>query len=317
MAEEFAGWYRGSLHNHTNRSDGDSSPENVVAWYRRHNYHFVAVTDHNAVTPIGTLSKKFNEKEIFLVLPGEEITDVYPSSKGEKPVHVNALGITKTLDPQHGNDAIEVLQNNISAIRNTGGLPMVNHPNFRWALTADDIASVSGFSLLEFANCGAAVNNTGIECSGTEEMWDMLLTRGKRLWGAASDDSHHFTCFSPRHDNPGRGWVMVRCEKLTPEEIYAALERGDFYSTTGVILEKYESDKNKISIDIEKWGHTRYLIDFIGNGGKTLDSVPGVSAEYRIKGSESYVRVRVTDSNNLHAWTQPVFITDKLSSRTS
>jgi hypothetical protein len=38
---------KGNLHAHTNRSDGDSSPEDVIAWYRRSGYAFLAITDHN------------------------------------------------------------------------------------------------------------------------------------------------------------------------------------------------------------------------------------------------------------------------------
>ena len=308
MAEDNLLWYKGALHNHTNLSDGDSSPEDVIQWYRRHLYHFAAITDHNLVTPVETLSAKYDEKEMFLVLPGEEITDIYPSSGGEMPIHVNALGITRTLAPRHGRDAFDVLQRNVNAVRDVGGLPMVNHPNYRWALSAEDLLPVAGFCLLEFANCGAAVNNTGIDSPGTEEMWDILLTRGKRVWGVASDDSHHFTTFSPRHDNPGRGWVMVRSGNLSPKNLYLALEQGDFYSTTGVIIEEYAADRDRIAIKVQQWGHTRYRIEFIGRNGNVLFTRSGTFAEYRISGGESYIRVGVTDSNNLRAWTQPVFL---------
>jgi hypothetical protein len=308
MSEQNKGWYKGSLHNHTNLSDGDSSPEDVIKWYKRHDYHFMFITDHNQVTPVGGMSGKFNKDGEFLILPGEEITDVYPSAEGELPIHINALGINRSLSPCHGRDAVEVMQKNISAINDEGGIPMVNHPNYRWAITANDVLPVHSFSLFEFANCGAAVNNSGITSSDTEEMWDMLLTFGKRLWGVASDDSHHFTYFSPRHDNPGRGWVMVRCERLSPECIGGALVRGDFYSSTGVVVEEYEASPERLSIRVQQWGHTRYLIEFIGKGGIVLFSQQGTNAEYRISGRETYVRIRIKDSNNLKAWTQPVFI---------
>ena len=39
---------RGNLHTHSNRSDGDSDPADVYAWYRDHGYDFVALTDHNS-----------------------------------------------------------------------------------------------------------------------------------------------------------------------------------------------------------------------------------------------------------------------------
>lgn len=39
--------YRGNLHTHSLWSDGDEFPELAFDWYRRHGYHFVALTDHN------------------------------------------------------------------------------------------------------------------------------------------------------------------------------------------------------------------------------------------------------------------------------
>jgi hypothetical protein len=42
-------WYKGNTHTHTVNSDGDSTPDEVVRWYREHGYHFVVLTDHTAV----------------------------------------------------------------------------------------------------------------------------------------------------------------------------------------------------------------------------------------------------------------------------
>jgi hypothetical protein len=38
-------WYRGNLHTHTINSDGDSPPYDVMAWYKRNGYQFLALTD--------------------------------------------------------------------------------------------------------------------------------------------------------------------------------------------------------------------------------------------------------------------------------
>ena len=50
-------WYRGSLHNHTNRSDGDSDPEEVADWYCRNGYDFIVFTDEKSED--GTESNKY------------------------------------------------------------------------------------------------------------------------------------------------------------------------------------------------------------------------------------------------------------------
>jgi hypothetical protein len=39
-----AGWFKGNTHTHTLNSDGDSTPDDVVQWYRSHRYHFLVLT---------------------------------------------------------------------------------------------------------------------------------------------------------------------------------------------------------------------------------------------------------------------------------
>ena len=43
-------WFKGNTHTHTLNSDGDSTPDDVVRWYREHGYHFLVLTDHNFLT---------------------------------------------------------------------------------------------------------------------------------------------------------------------------------------------------------------------------------------------------------------------------
>ena len=43
-------WYKGNTHTHTLNSDGDSTPDDVVRWYREHGYQFLVLTDHNFLT---------------------------------------------------------------------------------------------------------------------------------------------------------------------------------------------------------------------------------------------------------------------------
>ena len=45
-------WFKGNTHTHTLNSDGDSTPDEVVRWYRDHSYHFLVLTDHNFLTDV-------------------------------------------------------------------------------------------------------------------------------------------------------------------------------------------------------------------------------------------------------------------------
>src|SRR6186997_1045597 len=78
-------FYKGNLHTHTVNSDGDSTPDDVVRWYREHGYNFLVLTDHNFLTSIDALQALHGADGRFLVVRGEEVTDRFDT----KPLHVN------------------------------------------------------------------------------------------------------------------------------------------------------------------------------------------------------------------------------------
>ena len=80
-------WYKGNTHTHTLNSDGDSTPDDVVRWYREHGYNFLVLSDHNFLTSVDGLNALHAADQQFLVIKGEEVTDTF----GPKPVHVNGL----------------------------------------------------------------------------------------------------------------------------------------------------------------------------------------------------------------------------------
>lgn len=53
---------------------------------------------------------------------------------------------------------------------------------------------------------------------------------------------------------------------------------------------------------------SRFLMRFIGKGGRVLAEVTGLAPRYIIRGDEGYVRASINDSNGRRAWTQPVFV---------
>ncbi len=299
-----ARWFKGNTHTHTLNSDGDSTPEDVARWYREQRYHFLVLTDHNFVTPVEGLNAVLAAEGRFLLIAGEEITD----RAGDKPVHVNALGASRVVAPSGGGAPGDVLQADIEAARSSGGLPQVNHPNFGWALAPTDLLQGKGVHLLEIFNGHPQVNNGGGGgAPSAEALWDDLLSAGRTVFAVASDDMHDLKRPGVRQAaGPGRGWVMVRAPRLAAADILAALERGDFYSSTGVELRDVQATSAAISLSVREQGTTRFRTEFIGKGGRVVKTVDGTSASYQCAGDEGYVRARVTDSNGLLAWTQPV-----------
>jgi hypothetical protein len=296
-------WYKGNLHTHTINSDGDSPPYDVMAWYKRNGYHFLAITDHNTFTDPALFDT--NEADDFLLIGGEEVTN-------EKTVHVNAIGISRVVPKQRGSTVTELLRASIDAIRAQGAVPLVNHPNFRWAFTASEMLPLKGPFLLEIASGHPIVNHAGDgRVPATEQMWDQLLSAGISVFAASVDDAHNFRQeFAIDRANPGRGWVVVRAPALTRENVVAALGKGEFYASSGVTLRDLRATRTSLTVDIERAPNDpkRHRVVFIGSQGRTLAVSHDNPARYEFSGSESYVRARVEDSAGLRAWTQPVLI---------
>jgi len=299
-------WYKGNTHTHTLNSDGDSSPDDVTKWYRQHGYQFLVLTDHNVLTSVEALNALHGLDDRFLVIRGEEVTDRF----GAKPIHVNGFAVSRLVEPQGGSSLVETMQRDVDAIRAVKGIPSINHPNFGWAITADELKQVRNTKLFEIFNGHPQVNNLGGGgVPGLEEVWDALLGGGLLLYGLAVDDAHHFTRPDDRTAaRPGQGWVVVRADTLTPRAILDAMERGDFYSSTGVELSDYSVDETAITITIRTTTFSKYRVQFIGRGGKLLSEVTSSPATYQFRGGEGYVRARVIESNGAMAWTQPVFL---------
>ena len=297
-------WYKGQLHTHTLNSDGDSTPDDVARWYREHGYNFVAITDHNYLTSVDGLNAVHGADDKFLVIKGEEVTDRF----GEKPIHVNGLDPATVIKPPGGNSVVLMVQNMIDAIKSVGGVPSINHPNYGWAISADELAQLQRTRLFEVFNGHPLVNNVGGGAvPGLEDTWDRILSSGKLLYGIAVDDAHYFKrpedTSVPR---PGFGWVYVRAPRLDARAIVEALERGEFYSSTGVELESVDASATSLRVAVKVDRLSKYRIQFIGRQGSLLADIMTTPATYTFKGDEGYVRAKVMESNGKVAWVQPV-----------
>src|SRR3990167_1309644 len=122
-----ARWFKGNMHTHTTNSDGDADPPHVAGWYRQHEYDFLVLSDHNHLTVLE--DEADHPGEWPLLVPGEELT----ANVRGTPVHINGIGIGSRLEPVLKDGVAETIQANVDAIRESGGLASINHPNFQWA----------------------------------------------------------------------------------------------------------------------------------------------------------------------------------------
>ncbi|MCF7797820.1 MAG: histidinol-phosphatase [Lentisphaeria bacterium] len=275
----------------------------------------------------------FEEPGKFLLIQAEELTDRFE----RKPLHINATNIQHHIPPQHGNSVIEVLQNNVDAIRaqreSTGEpiLPHINHPNFGYAISPEELAQIEGDNFFEVYNGHPLVHNAGDEThASTDELWDYILTRrllngGSIMYGLAVDDAHHYSGFNSRAANPGRGWIMVHAAELSAENLIAALEVGDFYASTGVSLDSIHHSEKTYGFSIKPEPEVIYTTQFIvtlrdrpEEHGVVRFSATGQHPVYTIRGDELYVRAKVisskpkadpgTPGEKECAWVQPVLV---------
>lgn len=314
--------------------------------------------------PLSEFRALVEERGRFIMMPGEEITD---SAEG-KPVHLNATNIKELIRPLGGTTVREAIEANVRAVKDqaerTGQEIIVhlNHPNLGFAVTAEDLAAVVSERFFEVYNGHPGVKHLGdADHPSVERLWDIANTirLGQLcvapLYGVATDDSHNY------HGKPGshtgRGWIQVRSRHLTPESLIRAINRGDFYASSGVMLRDvtFDAGSGRLSLDIEPDCDTTFTTSFIGTPtnydttsepridkdgkpirstrkyssdvGKVFATVEGTTPSYTLTGDELYIRAVVTSSRphrdpsftgqQQQAWMQPVGWQAHLGSPTS
>ena len=283
--------------------------------------------------PLREFRSLLEEPGRFLLIPGEEISAAYAKS----PVHVNGINLRDVIPAAKGDSVAETVDVNIRAVgaqrQKTGWrmLAILNHPNFRWGVRAEDMVLSEQLRFFEVFNGHPGVNNYGDDLhASTERIWDIVLALrlGKHhlpiVYGVATDDAHGYHEFGPGKVNPGRGWVMVRAPHLTAEAVVRGLEAGDFYATSGVTLDDFGRKGNTLSLAIRAEPGVTYKTQFIGtlkdvsldseprtdkdgteltvtrvygpDVSKVLAEVDGPNPSYTLTGRELYVRARVVSS---------------------
>lgn len=288
----------------------------------------------------------FEEPGKFLLVPSEEITAYYRTA----PIHMNVTNIRELIQPELGGSVREVIQNNVDAVlaqRKRTGRPMIahlNHPNFGYGVRAEDLMRVRGERFFEVYNGHPAIHNEGDATHpDTERIWDIVLSWRlailglEPLFGVAVDDSHNYHEIGRANSNSGRGWIVVRSKSLAAAPLVEAMEKGDFYASTGVRLKEMVRTGDTLSVEAEAEPGVTYKIQMVGTRkaffqrpeggpdkfvideskiGRVFAETEGPSATYKLKGDELYVRAKVTSSkpqkNAVHtneferAWSQPL-----------
>ncbi len=321
--------YKANMHMHTTVSDGRMTPEETKAAYLAAGYSIVAFTDHEVIVPQNGL-----RDENFLPITSFEVavTESIPGKSFQhlRTYHINlyakdpAQTFSSAFSASHvyreesrkmipaGMEnfecpkeySVDCINSIIAKARKEGFLVSYNHPV--WSLqNYEDYAGLKGL-------WGVEVHNTGCVHNGfadTTAPLDDLLRAGERVFPLATDDAHSLgDCFG--------GWLWVLADRLEYADVMDALEKGDFYASTGPEIREISLDGTlltvrtsaAVSIDVAT---DRRIYMRRGDGVNEITEATFNLAEWMGEAENAthapYFRLTVCDRAGKQAWSRAYF----------
>ena len=280
-------WYKGNLHTHSNQSDGEPSPQQIVDIYAEHSYDFLAITDHWRLTDTAGLDNRG-----LVLIPGSELN----GGRAElgQDYHLVVLGLREMVAPREGMS----IQDLIDAALAAGEVCWIAHPSWS-TLSYTDLLPLRGHLGIEVYNTTC---HHGIGRGESSVQLDELLVRGQRPLALAVDDAHwHYP------DDLG-GWVMVKAEECSAPALLEALKQGRFYASSGPSIETVEFTEKTIRVTCSLAQELRLINPKPGHGA-TSHRVrnPGPFTEYEFPRPTNWEvgRLEIIDPQGRKAWSNP------------
>ncbi len=277
---------KAGFHCHTVKSDGGLTPEQTIERYQSKGFHCVGITDHHQVTVVDVNNG-------FLSLNSTE--------NGGHP-DIIGVGVKSAVNPDLP------LSERASMLTSQGGFTIAAHPTYCGVLP-DTYVECDDLMAMEIYNayCDAAYTN-----GYAVELWDMVLGKGKRIFGVAGDDAH----LNPRkrqYSDAGLGWVEIWAETLTRESVLHALKGGVFFSTQAPVFDEIEVEESAIRVTCSSVKEVRWrtfgsvgYVDYAPEGScLTSSSLPDWFHPNK------YVRIELVDHEGKRAWSNPIFVSSE------
>jgi len=294
---------KGMLHCHSTRSDGKLSPAEVLRAYREKGYDFISLTDHKIYN-----FENFAPETGITLIPGMEYDNTLEVGNGKRYLHTVCLGPEKeqgngfSQDERLTGAALETpapYQSFLDEAHEKKNLTFFCHP--QWSSTsAKHILAQKGNFAMEICNYSSTVGN---DMDSDAAFWDEVLGAGVPIYGVAVDDSHSLK-------DLGGAWVMVNGENSV-DGILSALEKGEFYSSTGPEIYDFYVEGNRVVVKCSPCAKIRLHSDKHPNKIRRQGETPLTEGEFEMKEgvmAYSFVRVSVVDEQGRIAWTNPIFL---------
>ncbi len=171
------------------------------------------------------------------------------------------------------------------------------HPTLLGAYSNEDISKLTNYDCLEVFN----------NFRHSEELWDVALSSGKKVWIMANDDTHDINS----SEGAGNYWNMILSNDSSPNSIIKSLKNGAHFAVSGKnglldnSLKRISVENNRLEIELAK---NAEAIIFISDSSYVKKIVQEKTnfAFYDIQPQDTYVRIEVHNKNS-RMYLNPIF----------
>jgi len=295
------------------------------------------------------MRRRFESPGSFLLMPAVEITQ-HLKTDGVQ-VHMNYLNLPDVIPfvkggpmnrrvDEEGADVTGLIRRDVQEVAALAArlrrrtMLMLNHPQWiYWDIQPRHLIENADVRFFEICNGGSAFAPHPDALKVTNDrFWDTInafrcLKGAPLLYGVGSDDTHHYINCTP-DQRLADAWIMVRSAALNADALLAAMDAGDYYASTGVLLDDvaFDPSSRTLRVSVQPAPGTTYRIRFIttrrgfdtgvrsvhcpavkGRGARTLPVysddigstaklVEGTEASYRMAADDLYVRAKIESS---------------------
>lgn len=292
-------YYRANLHCHTTVSDGQFTPAEIKAMYKKKGYSVIAYTDHRKMLD----HSDFNDED-FLALTSFEMDFTEDDARDfryKKCCHINLISpeahkeLTEPARIPYEPSAINAY---IRSFKEKGFLVHYNHPE--WSMEdQNDYDAYEGFDGMEI------YNNTCYVMGFHEEnaiIYERMLKKHGNLHCLATDDNHALIhCFG--------GYTMIKAPELSYDAIFNALKEGHFYASWGAAIDEVYVEDGELHVTTPGAREIAFTTGVRSTARfKAEGSEPLTHASFPINQNDIFIKAEVIDFDGRRAYTNAYFV---------
>ena len=311
-------FYKANLHCHTKASDGAYTAEVTKQHYKERGYSILAITDHNVMIDNSHLIEPD-----FVVLNGVEYNinmQPYQAPRGSRssaefnfiaptpdtklvcfqekyakyttPDYMARVMKDENEEPFERYYSPECANEMMRIAREAGYFVSYNHP-----LGSQEnylvYTKYRGMHAMEILNYGGEYFGNHGYAPG---VYDDICKTGNIIYCIATDDAHSEV-------GAYGGYTMVKADKLDYITVMDALKAGNFYSSSGAVINDIWYEDGYVHITCEN-AQSVYLNTGTTFGGfvHAEGDEPLTKASFKLHPLMKYVRLTVVDKNQNRAW---------------